>query len=172
MNIYDLEIFRKYRFVEGEGPLNAEIMLIGQNPGKEEDRTGRPFVGRAGQYLDKVLENSGMKRDDIYLTSIVKCRTPGNRKPTKKEIEISIPYLVEQIKNIKPLTIVLMGKAAWNTPRLDGIKYIETYHPAAAMRFPDIRKKFEADFIKIGILSQSNPIAEKTHNELESIRKS
>ncbi len=65
-----------------------------------------------------------------------------------------------------------MGKAAWNTPRLDGIKYIETYHPAAAMRFPDIRKKFEADFIKIGILSQSNPIAEKTHNELESIRKS
>ncbi len=97
MNFYDLEICRKHRFVEGEGPLNAEIMLIGQNPGKEEDRTGRPFVGRAGQYLDRVLENSGMKRDDIYLTSIVKCRTPGNRKPTKKEIEISIPYLVEQI---------------------------------------------------------------------------
>ncbi len=75
MKIWDLQICREHRFVEGEGPLDADIMLVGQNPGAKENRTGRPFVGRAGQYLDKVLEQSGMKRNRIYITSIVKCKT-------------------------------------------------------------------------------------------------
>lgn len=146
MDIHDLEICRKYRFVEGEGPLNADIMLIGQNPGKEENKTGRPFVGRSGRYLNQTLQDFELSRNSIYLTSIVKCKTPKNRKPTRKEIQASIPYLVKQIKSVKPEIIVLLGKVAWNTPRLDGIKYLETYHPAAAMRFPDIRKKFLNDF--------------------------
>ena len=150
MQIHDLQICREYRFVEGEGPPDADIMLVGQNPGKEEDRTGRPFVGRAGKYLDKVLTQSGMARKEIYLTSIVKCRTPDNRTPTKQEIAVSIPYLVKQIEHIAPKLVVLMGKVAWHTPRNDGPTYIETYHPAAAMRFPKIQKKFENDFRKIG----------------------
>jgi uracil-DNA glycosylase len=150
MQIHDLQICREHRFVEGEGPVDADIMLVGQNPGKEEDRTGRPFVGRAGKYLDKVLEQSGMQRNSIYLTSIVKCKTPDNRKPTKQEIAVSIPYLVKQIENIAPKLVVLMGKVAWHTPRSEGRTYMETYHPAAAMRFPEIQKKFENDFRKIG----------------------
>ncbi|MFW6140779.1 MAG: uracil-DNA glycosylase [Acidobacteriota bacterium] len=150
MNIHDLEICRKSRFVEGEGPLDADLMLIGQNPGEEENKKGRPFMGRAGTYLNKVLKKNGIKRDKIYITSVVKCKTPRNRKPTHEEIEASIPYLVKQIKKICPRIIVLMGKVAWETPRLDNTKYIETYHPAAAMRFPKLRKKFEADFKKLG----------------------
>ena len=130
--------------------MDADIMLVGQNPGAEEDRTGRPFVGRAGQYLDKVLAQSGMQRSRMYLTSIVKCRTPGNRKPSSEEISVSIPYLVRQINHIAPKLVVLMGKVAWHTPRCPGIAYVETYHPAAAMRFPEIRERFENDFRKIG----------------------
>jgi len=150
MNIHDLEICQKYRFVEGEGPGDAKVMLIGQNPGKEEDKTGRPFVGRAGTYLNKVLKENGINRDEIYITSVVKCRTPHNRKPTQEEIDTSLPYLLDQIEKINPKIIVLMGKVAWNTPRQKSREYIETYHPAAAMRFPEIRKKFESDFKKLG----------------------
>jgi DNA polymerase len=149
MDIHDLEICQKYRFVEGEGPLDAEVMLIGQNPGREEDKTGRPFVGRAGTYLNKVLRKNGIKREKIYITSVVKCRTPRNRKPTQKEIKASIPYLVKQIKKIDPKIIVLMGKVAWKIPRMEDRYYIQTYHPAAAMRFPKVRKKFESDFKKL-----------------------
>lgn len=150
MQIYDLQICRENRFVEGEGPLDADILLVGQNPGAEENRTGRPFTGRAGRYLDKVLAQSGLDRRRMFVTSIVKCKTPGNRKPTREEIAVSIPYLVRQIKHIAPKLVVLMGKVAWQTPRCPGIIYMETYHPAAAMRFPQIQKTFEKDFREIG----------------------
>lgn len=133
----------------GEGAPGADIMLIGQNPGAEEVKQGRPFVGRSGRYLDKVLRQYGIKREDLYITSVVKCQTPGNRAPTSKEIESCLPLLVEQIKEIRPRLVVLMGKVARKTPRLEGIKYIETYHPAAAMRFPVIKKRFEEDFRRI-----------------------
>ncbi len=137
------------RIILGEGPLDARIMLIGQNPGAEEDRVGRPFVGRSGKYLDKVLAENGIRRETLFITSVVKCKTPGNRKPTPKEIENCLPLLLDQIKSIRPKMIVLMGEVARHTPRLDGIKYFETYHPAAAMRFPTVRAKFEDDFKKI-----------------------
>lgn len=120
------------KIVLGEGPLDAEIMLIGQNPGAEEAKLGRPFVGRSGKYLDKVLKENNINRASLFITSVVKCKTPGNRKPTKKEVEACLPLLIEQIKSIKPKLIVLMGKLAWQTPRLEGIEYMETYHPAAA----------------------------------------
>ena len=136
----------KTRPVIGEGPRNADIMLIGQNPGAEEERQCKPFVGRAGKYLDRVLKTNGIKRENLFITSVVKCKTPANRKPTAREIEDCIPLLVEQIRQVKPRVVVLMGKVAWGTPRLNGIKYIETYHPAAAMRFPQARAKFEQDF--------------------------
>ena len=135
--------------VLGEGPEHADVMLIGQNPGREEDKQGRPFVGRSGKYLDIVIRKSGLKREDLFITSVVKCRTYRNRKPTKAEIQNCLPLLVEQIKQIRPRLIVLMGIVAQQTPRLDGVRYIETYHPAAAMRFPQIKEKFEQDFKRI-----------------------
>ncbi len=132
--------------VLGEGPEHAAIMLIGQNPGREEDKQGRPFVGRSGKYLDIVIRKSGLNREDLFITSVVKCRTDRNRIPTKAEIQSCLPLLLEQIKQIRPRLIVLMGNVAQQTPRRDGVRYIETYHPAAAMRFPRIREKFEQDF--------------------------
>lgn len=136
-------------FVPGEGPDYAQIMLIGQNPGKDEVKQGRPFVGRSGKYLNEVLKKNNIDRRKIYITSIVKQATPRNRKPTAQEIRQWMPYLVNEIRAVKPKTIVLMGKIAQKAPRLEGIKYIETYHPAAAMRFPSAREKFERDFEKL-----------------------
>jgi len=137
------------RMVVGEGPFVARVMLIGQNPGAEEEKQGRPFVGRSGQYLDKVLERNGIDRGELFITSVVKCRTPQNRKPTREEIAGCLPLLIEQIRQVKPSIIVLMGEVARQTPRLDGIRYLETWHPAAAMRFPKIKQKFESDFRKL-----------------------
>ncbi|MFH1031429.1 MAG: uracil-DNA glycosylase [Chloroflexota bacterium] len=132
--------------VLGEGPSKARVMLVGQNPGAEEAKQGRPFVGRAGKYLDVVLKKNGIDRHRIYITSIVKETTPHNRPPTSQEIERWMPELLEELKRIKPEIVVLMGKVAWQTSRLPGIEYIETYHPAAAMRFPGARARFEKDF--------------------------
>jgi uracil-DNA glycosylase len=135
--------------VAGEGPRTAEIMLIGQNPGREEARQGRPFVGRSGKYLDTVLSKNNLDRNKLYITSVVKETTPKNRRPTAEEIERWMPYLVQEIRQVKPKTIVLMGAVAWRTPRLPGVHYIETYHPAAAMRFPRARDTFERDFDRL-----------------------
>lgn len=119
------------------------------DPGKEEVGQGRPFVGRAGQYLNKVLQKNGLDRSKLYLTGVVKEPTPGNRKPRAGEIKRWMPCLEAEIKEVKPDVIVLMGRVAWKAPRFEGIDYIETYHPAAAMRFPKIRKKFEKDMEKL-----------------------
>lgn len=137
--------------VPGEGPSDADVMLIGQNPGREEDKTGKPFVGQSGKYLNNVLKKAGLRREDIFITSVVKHITPNNRKPSDDEIKACLPYLEKQIDLIQPKIIVLMGKTAWLTPRKNNIQYIKTYHPAAAMRFPRYRKKFEND---IRILSK------------------
>jgi uracil-DNA glycosylase family 4 len=134
----------------GEGPQNAAVMLVGQNPGREEVKQGRPFVGRSGQYLNKVLQKNGIHREKLYITGVVKEPTPGNRKPSAEEIRRWMPCLEAEIQKIKPDVIVLMGRVAWKTPRFEGIDYIETYHPAAAMRFPKIRKKFEEAIQKLG----------------------
>jgi uracil-DNA glycosylase family 4 len=136
--------------VAGEGPRNAEIMLIGQNPGSEEAKRGKPFVGKSGKYLDTVLKKNNVDRSKLYITNVVKETTPGNRKPTAQETRYWMPYLLEEIRQVKPKIVVLMGKIAWKTPRLKAIEYIETYHPAAAMRFPRAREKFENDFVKLG----------------------
>jgi DNA polymerase len=131
--------------VPGEGPSNAKIMLVGQNPGTEEDRTGKPFVGRAGKFLNAVLNKIGVEREELFITNIVKHMTPQNRKPLPDETAACIPYLVAQVNEIKPKIVVLMGAVAWQVPRNEGVAYVETYHPSAAMRFPKMRKKFEED---------------------------
>jgi uracil-DNA glycosylase len=135
--------------VAGEGPQNAEIMLIGQNPGREEAKQGRPFVGKSGKYLDTVLRKNNLDRSKLYITNTVKETTPGNRRPTAQEIRYWMPYLLEEIRQVKPKIVVLMGEVAWKTPRLESVEYVETYHPSAAMRFPRARKKFENDFEKL-----------------------
>jgi DNA polymerase len=132
--------------VPGEGPLNAKVMLVGQNPGAEEDKTGKPFVGRAGKFLNKVLAKNGVNRRELFVTNLVKHVTPKNRKPLPDEIAACAPYLEAQVNAIKPKIVVLMGAVAWQAPRVKGVKYVETYHPSAAMRFTKMRKKFEEDF--------------------------
>ena len=133
--------------VPGEGPADAKVMLIGQNPGAEEDKTGRPFVGRSGKFFNMILEKYGINRDSVFITSIVKHKTPGNRVPSKDEIAACKGYIEEQMKLIKPRLAVLMGTLAWKeAPKVETAEYIRTFHPAAAMRFPKIRGKFESDF--------------------------
>jgi DNA polymerase len=132
--------------VPGEGPLHAKLMLVGQNPGAEEDKTGKPFIGRAGKFLNKVLAKNGINRAELFVTNLVKHVTPKNRKPLPDEIEACAPYLEAQLNAIKPKIVVLMGAVAWQAPRVEGVKYVETYHPSAAMRFTKMRKKFEEDF--------------------------
>jgi DNA polymerase len=135
--------------VPGEGPADAKLVLVGQNPGAEEDKTGRPFVGRAGKFLNTVLAKNGIDRGDVFVTNIVKHATPENRKPLPDEIDACMPYIAAQLKTIKPKVVVLMGAVAWQTPRVEGAVYVETVHPSAAMRFPKMRKRFEEDFSRL-----------------------
>ena len=128
--------------VPGEGPLNAKVMLVGQNPGADEDELGRPFVGRAGKFLTKALTEYGIKREDVFITNIVKHVSPENRKPFEDEVASCLPYLTTQISTIKPKIIVLLGASAKETPRIEGIEYFEVIHPSAAMRFTKMREKF------------------------------
>jgi uracil-DNA glycosylase len=96
-----------------------------------------------------VLRKNNVDRSKLYITNVVKEMTPGNRRPTAQEIRYWMPYLLGEIRQVEPKIVVLMGKIAWKTPRLKAIEYIETYHPAAAMRFPRTREKFESDFEKL-----------------------
>jgi DNA polymerase len=132
--------------VPGEGSSHAKLVLVGQNPGAEEDKSGKPFVGRAGKFLNAALAENDIDREHIFITNIVKHVTPKNRKPFPYEVEACLPYLMTQLETIKPKVVVLMGTVAWKTPRLEGVKYVATVHPSAAMRFTKMRKKFMEDF--------------------------
>jgi len=135
--------------VPGEGSTIAKVILVGQNPGVEEDKTGRPFVGRSGKFLNQVLGKNGIEREDLFITNIVKHATPNNRKPLPDEITSCLPYLECQVHSIDPRIVVLMGTVAWQTPRMEGVAYVETVHPSAAMRFAKMRKRFEEDFAQL-----------------------
>jgi DNA polymerase len=147
--------------VPGEGPANAKLFFIGEAPGKTEDETGKPFCGQSGRLLTEMLENAGIDRRDIFITSILKCRPPNNRKPQKEEVEACTPHLLEQLDAIKPKVTVLLGLVAIKNTigdhkkmkemhgkilKNDGKSYFIAYHPAAARRFPWIRKVMEKDF--------------------------
>ena len=149
---------RAQHAVPGEGPQNAKLMIVGQNPGSEEDKTGKPFVGRAGKFLNKILTENGIKREEVFVTNIVKHVTQNNRKPCLDEIEACLPYLMTQIKEIKPKMVVLMGAVAWQTPRLESMEYFEIYHPSAAMRFNKMRTKFREQIAAVAKqLKQTQP---------------
>ncbi len=138
----------KKKLVLGEGPKNAEIMLIGESPGATEIKLGRPFVGRAGRFLNSQLKKIGVSRKKIYITNVVKERCIGP--PTKNQIRKYLPTLKKEIKQIRPKVIVLLGKTSAKAVPLDSdATYLELPHPAAAMRFPKQRKIFERGIKRI-----------------------
>jgi len=141
--------------VPGEGNPSAQLMFIGEGPGATEDALGRPFVGQAGKLLDEIIQAIGLRREDVYITNIVKCRPPQNRKPLPDEIAACMPYLHRQIALIRPKVIVALGGTAGEA-LLDtrkslgelrgkvhsygGIPVVATYHPAALLRNPNWKK--------------------------------
>jgi uracil-DNA glycosylase family 4 len=149
--------------VPGEGPVNATVMFIGEAPGAVEDRTGLPFVGRSGELLTELIQDLGLSRDDVFITSVLKSRPPGNRPPRKGEINACISYLDRQIEVIHPQIIVLLGSVAvssvigpWRMSEAhgrfheaNGRTYFITYHPAAALRFPTTLDVMRGDFKKL-----------------------
>ncbi len=135
--------------VPGEGAENAKVFFIGQAPGAQEDKTGHPFVGRAGKYLTKLIEEIGLRRQDCFITSMVKHFPPANRPVKPDEITACKPYLLRQLAIVKPKIVVLLGKTAEEMkkePILQGKKVIITVHPSAAMRFPKMAEKIKRDF--------------------------
>jgi DNA polymerase len=149
--------------VPGEGPLDAELLFVGEGPGFHEDRQGRPFVGAAGQFLDTMLAGIGLDRQRVFITNVVKCRPPNNRDPLPAEIAACAPYLDQQIALIDPLLIVTLGRHSMarffpgekisgihGTARLvEGRTIVALYHPAAALHQQSLRNTLEEDFRKL-----------------------
>lgn len=156
------------RVVFGDGNPEAEIMFIGEAPGKKEDETGMPFMGSSGIILNKILAEINIKREDVYLTNILKCRPPKNRDPLPEEVTECWPWLEEQIAIIKPKVIITLGKHALNSflpdkkisevhgqlikmdfPKIGKINLYPLHHPAAARQNRITRALFHEDFHKI-----------------------
>jgi uracil-DNA glycosylase len=151
------------RAVPGEGPENAEIMFIGEGPGWHEDQQGRPFVGPAGQFLNELLASIGLKREQVYITNVVKHRPPQNRDPLPGEIAACGAWLEKQLELIHPRMIVTLGRYSMarffpgktiskihgTAQRRDGVVYFAMYHPAAALHQAGLRQVIEADMLKI-----------------------
>jgi len=161
--------------VPGEGREDAEIVLIGEAPGFHEDQQGRPFVGAAGQFLEELLDSISLRREDVYICNVIKCRPPGNRDPLSEEIETCKPYLDRQIELIAPRMIVTLGRVSMERyfpgakishihgqPRkVGGIIYYPMYHPAAALHQPRWRQVIKEDMLKIPqLLAEADRIAE------------
>ena len=147
--------------VPGEGPHDARIMFVGEGPGQNEDEQGRPFVGAAGKFLTELLESIGLKRSDVFITNIVKCRPPNNRVPRKSEIDTCNPYLQSQIRLINPRILCALGTPAINTligdeysaSKLHGkpltkgeVTMLPMYHPAAALYDASLKETLLHDF--------------------------
>ena len=150
--------------VPGDGNANADIMFIGEAPGKKEDEQGIPFVGAAGKFLNQMLESIGLKREDIYIANVIKHRPPGNRDPLPEEIEAYKPWLLAQIDIIDPKLIATLGRFSMEfmlgpghsisqihgqPKRRHGRVIMPLYHPAAALYRGDLRAVQMADFAKI-----------------------
>jgi len=147
--------------VPGEGNADSpDIMFVGEGPGAEEDAQGRPFVGKAGKLLDKMIEAMGYRREEVFIANVVKCRPPGNRKPMREEMDACLPYLRQQIGLIRPKSLVGLGGTAmegllgrpvgitrmrgvWQ--EYEGIKLMPTFHPSYLLRDPSKKKDAWAD---------------------------
>src|SRR5512138_2434683 len=149
--------------VPGEGPSRCEIMFIGEGPGFYENEQGRPFVGAAGKFLDELLAQAGLKREDVWITNIVKCRPPGNRDPLPEEVAACSGYLDRQIAAVDPSIIITLGRhsmarympgakitAVHGQMRKVGDRYvIAMFHPAAALHHASLKPAVLADFAKL-----------------------
>ncbi|MBI4127058.1 MAG: uracil-DNA glycosylase [Deltaproteobacteria bacterium] len=150
--------------VFGVGNPDADLMFVGEGPGRDEDAKGEPFVGRAGQLLTKIIEAMGFKRSDVYIGNCVKCRPPNNRQPAPDEMATCLPYLRRQIEIIEPKVIVCLGATAvagllqtdqkisrirgqWQ--EWDGMKVMPTFHPAFLLRNPEMKKPVWEDMKKV-----------------------
>jgi uracil-DNA glycosylase len=182
----DLHYSRK-KAVPGEGPSNAEIMLIGEGPGFYENEQGRPFVGAAGKFLEELLSSIGLKREDVFITNIVKCRPPNNRDPRPEEIEACAgDYLEQQIQAINPKVIVTLGRYSMarflpdvkissvhgRAMRVRGRLVVPMFHPAAALHQPSLRPSLVADFAalpdliaKVELMAHSGDGSKEEHIE-------
>ncbi|MBW5447561.1 uracil-DNA glycosylase [Cohnella sp. CFH 77786] len=151
--------------VFGEGPAHARLLLIGEAPGKQEAESGRPFVGNAGRLLNKYLQEASIRREEAYLTNVVKIRPPGNRTPRISEVKDALPVLLRQIELVGPRIIVCLGSVAvqavldpkakiteirgqWQEK--DGIRVMPTYHPSAVFRDEDKRDLLKQDLREVG----------------------
>jgi uracil-DNA glycosylase family 4 len=169
--------------VPGEGSPRADLMFIGEGPGAKEDALGRPFVGPAGQVLNQLLASIGLKREDVYISNMVKHRPPDNRDPLPGEIQACAKYLEEQIKLINPKVVIPLGRhalAKWfpkdtiskvhgRPRRLGELTLFPQYHPAAVLHNPTIRPALERDFQEMGkLLHQDDiPAEPETTEELD-----
>jgi uracil-DNA glycosylase len=152
--------------VFGEGSPQARLMFVGEAPGAEEDRLGRPFVGDAGQLLDKMLTNLGLRREEVYIANVLKSRPPGNRDPEPDEVAACLPFLIKQIDSIRPQVIVSLGKIATNNllqlnpdaaiskirgnwQKFRGVRVMPTFHPSYLLRFPKERHKTWEDMQQV-----------------------
>jgi uracil-DNA glycosylase family 4 len=165
--------------VPGEGPENARIMFIGEAPGFHEDQQGRPFVGQAGQFLEQLLGSIGLKREQVYIANVIKCRPPENRDPLPTEIRNCRPWLEQQIELIAPKMIVTLGRYSMamffpgktiskihGTGQKQGnIIYFAMYHPAAALHQQSLRRDIEADMLKIPALLAEQDKAREVKSE-------
>lgn len=161
--------------VPGEGSENATVLFIGEAPGWHEDQQGRPFVGPAGQFLGELLASISLKREQVYIANVIKCRPPGNRDPLPGEIEACRKWLDLQIQLLGPKMIITLGrysmaryfpgesisKVHGTARKRDGIVYYAMYHPAAALHQGSLRKVIEADMLKIPkLLAQAEQLDE------------
>jgi uracil-DNA glycosylase len=176
--------------VPGEGSAEAEIMFIGEGPGQKEDKLGRPFVGAAGKFLDEMLGVIKMKRENVYIANVVKCRPPQNRDPSPEEAESCWPWLMEQIKLISPKLVITLGRHSMerflpgqkisqlhgkalrrNIPELGVYVFYALYHPAAALYNGSMREVLISDFKKIPkvLIAAKKPIIENEEKETDAI---
>ena len=150
--------------VPGEGDPNADLMFIGEGPGAEEDRLGRPFVGRSGELLTKMIHAIGLERSEVYICNVVKCRPPANRDPAPEEAETCLPYLRAQVALVRPRVIALLGRVACQYTLREqisvtrdhgrwferkGVWMMPTFHPAALLRDPARKRDAWEDFQKL-----------------------
>jgi DNA polymerase len=152
--------FSRKNSVPGEGPANSEIMFIGEGPGFYENEEGRPFVGQAGKFLDELLGVAGLKRNEVFICNVVKCRPPGNRDPLPEELQACGGYLEEQIKAINPRVIVTLGRFSMakflpnfkiseihgQASMINGRMIVPMFHPAAALHQPSLKPQVIEDF--------------------------
>ena len=171
--------FSRKKGVPGEGAASVEIMFVGEGPGFHENEQGRPFVGPAGRFLDELLAQVGMQRQDVFIGNVVKCRPPGNRDPRPEELAACDIYLEQQIQAINPKVIVTLGRFSMarfiqnakisdvhgRAMRVKGRLIVPMYHPAAALHQPSLRPIVESDFALLPVLIASAESAPEYTNE-------